>query len=93
MDTTTNRKRELSVRTEVHDRDAIVVSVQDSGPGIDPERLDGIFGVFVSTKEHGSGLGPTICRMISSSMAVNFQRRRMARAGCYSNSFCLSMAR
>jgi signal transduction histidine kinase len=64
MATTTNRKRELSVRTEVRGHDAVVVSVQDSGPGIDPERLDGIFGAFVTTKAHGTGLGLAICRMI-----------------------------
>jgi signal transduction histidine kinase len=64
MATTTNRKRELSVRTELRGHDEIVVSVQDSGPGIDPGRLDGIFGAFVTTKAHGTGLGLAICRMI-----------------------------
>jgi signal transduction histidine kinase len=64
MTATSNRSRVLAVKTDLRDGDAIVVSVQDSGPGIDPERLDGIFGVFVSTKEHGSGLGLAICRMI-----------------------------
>jgi signal transduction histidine kinase len=64
MTVTSNRSRVLAVKTDLRGGDAIVVSVQDSGPGIDPERLDGIFGVFVSTKEHGSGLGLAICRMI-----------------------------
>jgi signal transduction histidine kinase len=64
MTATSNRSRVLAVKTDLRDGDAIVVSVQDSGPGIDPERLDGIFGVFVSTKEHGSGLGLAISRMI-----------------------------
>jgi signal transduction histidine kinase len=64
MDTTTDRSRELQVRTELRGHDAIVVSVQDSGPGIDPKRLDGIFGSFVTTKAHGTGLGLAICRMI-----------------------------
>jgi C4-dicarboxylate-specific signal transduction histidine kinase len=64
MTATSNRNRVLAMKTELRDSDAIVVSGQDSGSGIDPERLDGIFGVFVSTKEHGSGLGLAICRMI-----------------------------
>jgi signal transduction histidine kinase len=38
--------------------------VQDSGPGIDPNQLDGIFDVFVTTKTEGMGLGLAICRMI-----------------------------
>jgi signal transduction histidine kinase len=54
----------LRVRTERHGRDEIVVAVEDSGPGIDPKKLDGIFEPFVSTKPHGMGLGLAICRMI-----------------------------
>jgi len=45
-------------------REAIAVAVEDSGPGIDPKRLDDIFGAFVTTKPHGMGLGLAICRMI-----------------------------
>jgi signal transduction histidine kinase len=47
-----------------HNRDEIVVAVEDSGPGIDPKKLDGIFDPFVSTKPQGMGLGLAICRMI-----------------------------
>jgi signal transduction histidine kinase len=64
MDATIDRTRMLRVRTELRDRAAIVVSVQDSGPGIDPKQLDDIFGAFVTTKAHGMGLGLAICRMI-----------------------------
>jgi signal transduction histidine kinase len=42
----------------------IVVAVRDTGPGIDPAKLDGIFDPFVTTKPHGMGLGLAICRMI-----------------------------
>jgi signal transduction histidine kinase len=38
--------------------------VEDSGPGIDPAQLDGIFNAFVTTKKHGMGLGLAICRQI-----------------------------
>jgi signal transduction histidine kinase len=64
MDITTDRQRVLSLRTELRGRDALAVSVQDSGPGIDPKQLDGIFGAFVSTKANGTGLGLAICHMI-----------------------------
>jgi signal transduction histidine kinase len=64
MDTTTDRSRVLRVKTELGGGDAIVVAVEDSGPGIDPEQLDGIFGAFFTTKAHGMGLGLAICRMI-----------------------------
>jgi signal transduction histidine kinase len=40
------------------------VAVEDSGPGIDPKQLDGVFDAFFTTKAHGMGLGLAICRMI-----------------------------
>jgi signal transduction histidine kinase len=59
-----NRSRVLHVRTELRDRDTIAVEIQDTGPGIDPNKLASIFGAFVTTKTHGTGLGLAICRMI-----------------------------
>jgi signal transduction histidine kinase len=66
MDSITDRARVLRVRTERDGREAIVVSVEDSGPGIDSEKLDSIFDAFVTTKPQGMGLGLAICRMIIS---------------------------
>jgi signal transduction histidine kinase len=66
MDSVTDRPRVLWVRTERDGRDAIVVSVEDSGPGIDSEKLGSIFDAFVTTKPNGMGLGLAICRMIIS---------------------------
>jgi signal transduction histidine kinase len=66
MDSTTDRARVLRVRTERDGREAIVVSVEDSGPGIDPQKLHSIFDAFVTTKPQGMGLGLAICRMIIS---------------------------
>jgi len=54
----------LEVRTELRGRDAVALAVQDSGPGINPEHLDGIFDAFVTTKAQGMGLGLAICRTI-----------------------------
>jgi signal transduction histidine kinase len=54
----------LLVRTELHGRNEIAVSVQDSGPGFEPRQLENMFNVFVSTKADGTGLGLAICRMI-----------------------------
>jgi len=65
MDAVKDGSRVLRMRTERHnDRDKIVVAVEDSGPGIDAEKLDGIFDAFVSTKPQGMGLGLALCRMI-----------------------------
>ena len=64
MRSTANRSRVLHVRTELRDRDTITVEIQDSGPGIHPTKLAGIFSAFVTTKTHGTGLGLAICHMI-----------------------------
>ena len=63
--TTTDRSRVLRVKTERRGGDAIIVSVEDSGPGIDPKNLENLFDAFVTTKSHGMGLGLAICRMIA----------------------------
>ena len=53
----------LEVTTN-EDGGAIVVEVQDNGPGVDPQQLDSIFDAFATTKPHGMGLGLAISRRI-----------------------------
>jgi signal transduction histidine kinase len=50
MDAIKDGSRVLRVRTEHHGHDAITVAIQDSGPGIDPNKIDDIFGAFFTTK-------------------------------------------
>jgi C4-dicarboxylate-specific signal transduction histidine kinase len=64
MDNTTDRGRVLRVVTKSEGPDAIIVAVEDSGPGINPKRLNSIFDPFITTKPDGIGLGLAICRMI-----------------------------
>lgn len=40
-----------------HDGDAVVVEVEDDGPGIDPSLLGRVFDPFVTTKAPGEGTG------------------------------------
>ena len=40
--------------------DEILLSVSDTGPGIDPDLLQNIFEAFVTNKQRGTGLGLTI---------------------------------
>jgi signal transduction histidine kinase len=65
MDTTTDRSRVLRVSTGFLGHDAIAVAIQDSGPGIDPQKLENIFTAFLTTKSDGMGMGLAICRMIA----------------------------
>jgi signal transduction histidine kinase len=64
MSETAGRDKMLEVRTDIWDRNAIIVEVLDNGPGIDSERLGDVFEAFVTTKPHGTGLGLAICRKI-----------------------------
>ena len=64
MATITERRRLLRVSTRPQDQNAIVVAIEDSGPGIDPGLLNNMFDAFVTTKVHGMGLGLAICRML-----------------------------
>jgi C4-dicarboxylate-specific signal transduction histidine kinase len=57
-------KRELLISAEQDDAKSTLVAVRDSGPGIDPERLDRIFEAFHTTKSGGLGMGLSICRSI-----------------------------
>jgi signal transduction histidine kinase len=56
--------RVLKVRTRSDGAKAIIIEVEDSGHGIEPERLGSIFEPFVTTKPHGTGLGLAICSRI-----------------------------
>jgi signal transduction histidine kinase len=56
--------RRLGIKTERLGGGEIAIVVEDSGPGIDPDKIDEIFEPFVTTKAKGVGLGLAICRMI-----------------------------
>jgi signal transduction histidine kinase len=64
MRTMTANPRMLHVRTEPHGRDAIVISVEDTGPGIEEKTLSSVFDAFVTTKTKGMGLGLAISQRI-----------------------------
>jgi signal transduction histidine kinase len=61
---TTTKQRVISIVSASHTPDSISISLQDTGPGIDPHTLASIFDPFVTTKPKGTGLGLAICRMI-----------------------------
>jgi C4-dicarboxylate-specific signal transduction histidine kinase len=64
MDSVDSNSRLLYLKTERDLSQDIVVTVQDSGPGIDPQNIKRIFDRFFTTKSHGMGMGLAICRSI-----------------------------
>jgi C4-dicarboxylate-specific signal transduction histidine kinase len=57
-------QRELCVSSEVNGGGSILISVRDSGPGVDPKTVDHVFDPFYTTKPNGIGMGLAICRSI-----------------------------
>ena len=56
--------RLLRVSSKRCDPAGLVLTLEDSGTGIDPNNIDRIFEPFFTTKSHGMGMGLSICRSI-----------------------------
>ena len=48
----------------MHDSANVLITVGDSGAGIDSQNLNRIFDAFFTTKSDGMGMGLSICRSI-----------------------------
>jgi PAS domain S-box-containing protein len=59
-----DHSRILHLQTELESSHNIVVTVQDSGTGIDPKNVERIFDRAFTTKTYGMGMGLAICRSI-----------------------------
>jgi PAS domain S-box-containing protein len=64
MEPITDRRNILRVKSAIRDGDAVVVTIEDSGTGIDPKKADRLFDAFFTTKPRGTGMGLSICRSI-----------------------------
>jgi len=57
-------RRELLVSTRKSEGDKVLVTVRDSGVGVDQESLEKMFDAFYTTKTQGMGMGLAISRSI-----------------------------
>ena len=64
MRSVTDRRRVVTVASEAVAPDGIAVSVHDCGPGIASHDAARIFDAFYTTKQHGMGMGLSICKSI-----------------------------
>ncbi|HET9990693.1 MAG TPA: GAF domain-containing sensor histidine kinase, partial [Kofleriaceae bacterium] len=55
--------RAITIRTRAHG-DKIELTVGDDGPGVSPAIADRLFGVYVTTSPHGTGLGLWLVKQI-----------------------------
>ena len=63
MEPVTDRPRDLLIRSR-HEAEQVLVAVQDSGTGIEPNNVDQVFDAFFTTKPRGMGMGLSISRSI-----------------------------
>jgi len=64
MATVYDRPRRLVIRTQRENADRVLVTVRDSGVGVDREHVDKLFDAFYTTKKDGMGIGLSISRSI-----------------------------
>ena len=74
--------RELRITSGLHDADGVLITVEDSGPGIAPENLDKVFDTFFTTKPTGMGMGLSICRSIIEAHGGRLWASGVAPHGC-----------
>ena len=61
---TGGRRRIVTIRSRLGEDETVVVSVEDTGSGLDLQNLDRIFDSFYTTKAEGIGVGLSISRSI-----------------------------
>lgn len=66
--------RILTLTSQVQAGQQVVVTVEDTGPGINPAHGDDIFNAFFTTKPAGMGMGLAICKSIMSAQEGTLHR-------------------
>jgi C4-dicarboxylate-specific signal transduction histidine kinase len=64
MKAVTGRARELTISSAVTEPASVLVSIEDTGTGLDPAVAQRVFDPFFTTKTDGLGMGLSICRSI-----------------------------
>jgi PAS domain S-box-containing protein len=59
-----DRPRVLTIKSELHVPDGVIITFKDTGKGVAQKDVDRIFAPFVTTKSSGMGMGLAICRSI-----------------------------
>jgi len=57
-------ERVLSITTQLAGEHAVIVSIEDTGGGIQSDVRDGLFDPFITSKSEGMGLGLSISKGI-----------------------------
>jgi C4-dicarboxylate-specific signal transduction histidine kinase len=74
--------RRLRLVTSVNGASSVVLSIQDSGPGIAAENTNRVFDPFFTTKSFGMGLGLSICQTIVEEHGGQLRLAKTKTGGC-----------
>jgi PAS domain S-box-containing protein len=74
-------RRDLTIRAALADPRCLLVTVEDSGPGIPEDHLPRLFDSFFTTKATGMGMGLSICRSILESHGGEIRARNLQDGG------------
>ncbi len=55
---------ELTIGSQPGERSQLLISIADTGGGMQPEQMEKVFDAFYTTKAHGTGMGLSISRSI-----------------------------
>ncbi len=78
-----NRGGELQVRvSDATDRQTVLATFSDSGPGIPDAIMDDVTKPFFTTKEEGTGLGLPLCKKISKGFGGDIVLKNRKTGGC-----------
>jgi len=73
-------KKEISISTHSKENQ-VILSIKDTGPGMDKEVLHNIFIPFYTTKKHGSGIGLSLSKQIMRAHKGDLQVKSEVGAG------------
>lgn len=59
-----DHRRHILIQAERHGEEAVMIAIEDSGPGIAPDEPSRIFEPFFTTRSGGLGMGLAICRRV-----------------------------
>jgi C4-dicarboxylate-specific signal transduction histidine kinase len=86
-------ERRITVRTTSPDETMLRCSVEDSGPGIAPDRFSRLFESFFTTKQGGMGIGLSVCRSIIEALGGRIEADNASVHGGARFSFTLPVAK
>ncbi|SDJ35676.1 Histidine kinase-, DNA gyrase B-, and HSP90-like ATPase [Bradyrhizobium sp. Rc2d] len=81
MSVVSKASRELLISTGRDASGGVLVTVRDSGPGLNSESFDRLFDAFYTTKPGGMGMGLSICRSIVEAHGGRISASRTAGPG------------